>query len=1490
MLEWLYIGVDIMTYKYRINQLFGKRLKVPKEILDKVYDCTLSYDEYLKHDLINKIPITCLKTQHKKIVLKFGIEKLKTLDWELIDKLDPEFYQGLFLADENSDLNDLLYRNLPANYFIYENFTEKMQFLMRNEFIKVLVNSNYSFNRFIDDIKDDKLKMIIVKYVDLLSINITNPSRVEDLTSLIISLYDNQGNEDVTNEIVHNYVNRILEPTITNEFNIYQSDKFSEEEYQVCFKYVSKKEYFSKIIEPEFFKEFSEENNWKTFLSLNIPINCLKDKNIHRFLFECGLNNVAEFNLESEQYLTQDQANKLLDYAKTYNLSFEVRRSNKISKEEFYNILKKIINKSYPKNNGEYQKIKGPFRKSHPELFISDNAPIDLKTKFYQRELSLETLKSHPEYFDYLSDKELSYLFYSKNIIFDRTNGGSREEMAQIYDFIFRTFGNENANQFLFSYLNIIDGFLSLKFEEISRVNFYDYFSDDYNTVKKAIEKVIQEIITKTKIPYNENLPSSFKETYPGVFISDKAPSELKDLFYSRKIDVNYIKNHPEMREYLIGLEPELFFEYKKISVFDNTNDQDFLFYFGIDENSYKENIVTYIRKIMGEEDAFDFLLNYGKYVEQFNYSKLPFNGSISKSQFILKFDTFIFENILTGEVVYDDQLPQSFKLKYPSLFLNEDTPNEIKNKFYNRLFTVEDFVLNPQLLDYFKSIDISFAFNQDCVWSVGLFNDQENSNLLKVKLIYYFNKIEDENLKKVFVDYVTKNSSIISIEKAEYISFVLNKLYYSNASEMRSFSTEIANLILISDNPLRDLNKIENLFLKNNAPVVGKLYSVFQILHPNFNDFNFSEDSTVSPVLKSKSNFGKSVVIFSDLLRTSLGSNNRSLKDYLYNLNTGNELFKAITRGETTYQELSDDQKQTMNTFVLHLNTLYENTQVGKTIDNNILTGNIEEDLIQLARLFSENGEVNYDLPDRIVKMFGHFAGFDDFNSMNNYLNNKVLSADQRNRERSKLPIVIEKGDLVKGINSIKYLSNIFQNGSLSQEYLGSSAASDSTPLDTDFSMVLNPKVNIKDTIKSTSAFAYGPIWFVLKNDDRFTLTRDENGVKSDIKAKDISKLELFYTGSVGEDHYGVRTGFASSDIDYIVTEEKDSRIGMEIALNGFYIPVYDFFSAELIFTPEDYDLLREKMSGLAYYGKPKFNIADDLNLPEISEIKSHLEENEVDINQKQLIIEEVLAEALLQNGLTLKNRLDRDLSDGSVELLHTGSTARKTNASKDTDFDFLMRLDKKIFDSVGTLNKLKCYLLKVLGKENTCEITRNGQFRLKKVQLPGIEQPVDIDITFIQKLDKVTYSTDMALDEKLQAIKEQYPDQYSSVIANIILAKRLLNDSGIYKTNRSGNRYGGLGGVGVENWILQNGGSFKNAIIEFLTVAKDRNFEEFKNEYAIWDLGENHFSNNNSVENKRDNFIEHLTNDGYLVMKQALTKYLEQIEYQKQDSKHMV
>ena len=199
-------------------------------------------------------------------------------------------------------------------------------------------------------------------------------------------------------------------------------------------------------------------------------------------------------------------------------------------------------------------------------------------------------------------------------------------------------------------------------------------------------------------------------------------------------------------------------------------------------------------------------------------------------------------------------------------------------------------------------------------------------------------------------------------------------------------------------------------------------------------------------------------------------------------------------------------------------------------------------------------------------------------------------------------------------------------------------------------------------------------------------------------------------------------------------------------------------------------------------------------------------------------------------------------------------------------------MRLDKRLIYNAEKMNKLKETLSKNIGKGSQNSF---GDFRLSEVSLDNSTN-VDIDISFVQKQDTLSYSSDMSIKDRLSNIKKSDPDKYKYVLANIILAKKVLKEANAYKPNRGYIPQGGLGGIGIENWVLQNGGSFNDAATNFLAVAEGKNFDEFKSAYKIWDFGDNFFASKKGSY-PHDNFVENnMTKDGYERMCCALKKYL--------------
>ena len=898
---------------------------------------------------------------------------------------------------------------------------------------------------------------------------------------------------------------------------------------------------------------------------------------------------------------------------------------------------------------------------------------------------------------------------------------------------------------------------------------------------------------------------------------------------------------------------------------------------------------------------------------------------------------------------------------------------------------------------------------------------------------------------QRAFRDYVSDHYDELTAEQIRQASGIIARLSNSNASELaersEAFTREL--LKLDTDKIPEALDKIEDIYIHNHLPYVGKNYLVFRTMHPSPNledDFNFSplsygRPNTISPVLQQATGDIRSgkldqmlnsrdTIIVSDLLRASLGSNNRSIREYLATLKDGQTLLDQLSSGEldwdTFNQPTSLMDKDTkanydiLSTFAWHLATIYNSTLPGKEHPYQLIhrqadqdiNDSLQTDFTNLTSLIKPNSR--YSLADRAVRYFAHFVGIKDLADAERYMDNVVKEADARNRKTAEYLATtsepkLQPGDLVKGMGGtdgygIRYLSYAFQNGSISKEYLGDASRSDTTPLDADASIVLDDEQTINQTMANMLADGYGGgLWVALRPDkDRFIITRrdkdeadqsvydlsvpDANFDRTNLSQEEIDrrlkeiaeakrhrreglpKLEIFATGVDGSGHYGIRTGFGMDKVSYYISD-RTTRTGknlsgfnegngeeytlvsevtkLEITLNGFYIPVVDRDSEELIFTPDDYDKMRQQMSGLSHYHTGDYIFAPDselelgeltldreslsavsapsssstsddaqgassssITIPSTNAIIDQLPTSMAETDHKHEVINQAIKQAITnipELNLSCKDYLDGDLTENIVEMIDTGSTGRQTNAPGSGDFDYMARLDRSILNDPTKKQQITDALLAAFGKADEVNGTSNqidnldhnedgegegeagqadnksrivnGNLRLKQVSIDGLAEPVDIDITFAQKTNKVQYPTDAALADRLTNIKNQSETKYQQVLANIIYAKQFLKANQVYKPRRSpeAEGAGGLGGVGIENWVLQHGGSFKQAARDFLSVADNcSSFEDFCAHYPVWDYGENH----KGIRSKpHDNFVaDNMNPEGYERMKEVL------------------
>ena len=958
-------------------------------------------------------------------------------------------------------------------------------------------------------------------------------------------------------------------------------------------------------------------------------------------------------------------------------------------------------------------------------------------------------------------------------------------------------------------------------------------------------------------------------------------------------------------------------------------------------------NNLNYVSGKALTDEMIDIALSTGKYVFDAKETSHTLKQNPKVMMYAVKQDPNNL-NYALGEVLTDEMIDITLSTgKY--IFDARNASISLKQNPKVMMYAVKQ---DPNNLNYVEdealTDEIIKAAYDNGFWDLK--NNNKNNEAIPIiiaklrkmiELKHYKNKNTDkmiEHIKKRFFD--------LTEDKIAELYSLYKRSELTNSEEAYKLRDQIIDGALEQDDPLEVFAKIEKIFEKNNLPLFAKIYKCFETLYPNFNKltFNFDKNSRISPDLLNANPLEKRMaylrrnssdrdirmqMVFNDLLRISICSADRSLIDYMNNIKVGNDLYLDIVSGKRTFESLTFEEKNILDIFSSHLEVLQENKTQSKnmTLDNLSLPDKIRV----LSKEFSPTDR--HSLPDRIIRSFAYYAGFDSFESLNNYIIDSYKKAERLGESNviKRQTFSFEDGDLLRCIGNIDALEASLDIGNVCKEFLGplkGTSDSDMTPLDIDFSLI-NTANGMKKTIYSCisgtpTGFGFGNIYLVTdKNNPNIRITRDSNGNID--SPYDPMKLEVFSTedlSGVNAARWGARTGYSLvTDVDYIiykknfeinslkpynedgsvnyVNQTSDAyddliRLKMLLAKKGIYKPVYDF-TGKLVFTKKEYDTIRSKLDGISRYKtiteeEKAYPLADTslLYFPGIEELVTEMQQDRSKQQEKRKIITDKIKEILMSSlGATqINDTILNDLSQGNIDLLETGSTSRGTNVPGDADYDFMTRVGRNDLNNTAAVIRD----LNSLFSPQT-NISHDNRFRGKDIKLDGIEEPIDIDISFTQKRDKVDYSTDTCLSDLLRTIEKEYPEQFPLVKANIVYAKKILKAGKAYKSRRSSEAEGGLGGIGVEYWILQNGGSFINAVNSFLAQAvKDGNiipYEEFKDKYQIWDFGKNHepreikIGSSEKIVFPYDEFVScNMSEKGYLKMTNILLEFKKKYE----------
>lgn len=374
----------------------------------------------------------------------------------------------------------------------------------------------------------------------------------------------------------------------------------------------------------------------------------------------------------------------------------------------------------------DYDFIQGKFREEHPEIFIDGDISEEVKRDFYTRHMTAELVRQNPELIQLLQGKDLSRAF-SKQMtagismqMMDKDGNaiGGIPNTVNMAQYLSEKLGQEEFLKICADYGKCLDNIGISTKNEIT-----------VESVRETIEQAIYKGIKEKGIEYFEELPISFQEKHPELFLPKEIDENIRKRFYEGKLSFEDIRKNPQIKELLLT---------KDISV-------------GFGRTKYGQPMLgrggqRYVNPMwekLTEQEIMDLAEEYGKYLKDVNAEIFIEGQSVEDREIAVQGN--IEENILTRKSSYDETIPEFFKLKHPEMFLDEKAPEELKKAFYDNKASRRNYLNisgdvvdisfqlikeHPEWKEFLAGKDLSRAFSKQYD---ELFKRFDSSTLVKL-------------------------------------------------------------------------------------------------------------------------------------------------------------------------------------------------------------------------------------------------------------------------------------------------------------------------------------------------------------------------------------------------------------------------------------------------------------------------------------------------------------------------------------------------------------------------------------------------------------------------------------------------------------------------------------------------------------------------------------------------------------------------------------
>ena len=579
---------------------------LPKDVRKRYYDKRLEVSDVLKYELYDKVERDRVPDSTYRFFQKVKPEVANIIDLDLFEII--YFRYSFLTRVQRSDAEEITEEEvrdimrgcieevLSQNYLDVESYKKIIRNPRIGEFISddriidfgendELAERYINHNLNIGDIYVNQELFRGKKFVERFQSYRFYPERFEKITEeKVLYLFENY--PDVSEafiwntDLLYSFVADIdLEASKEENFKTVQARvvevlESEESEYIEPDTKRSLERYYSLEIVKNHLGEY-DRSRFETIMSYTteeklqsygIPPRAFENSGVLYLFSQYGIDTVMEFDRANGNIFSNNNfelASKMYDYYFHYagnvqdpNRSIYYRSKTPedwqapYSMEDFEECVRRMIVEGptewkYSKEQPiDYRNFSQEFKDRNPRMFLEKDAPPELQDKFYTKTLEISDFAIHPDWVDYLEEKDFEIGVQRPGVIFINATNYAYKNIFDVLR------GVENSESAILSFLR--DNASTIKLEELyqrksqnnscvidlGQIKTLEEFKDFFNG---RVENLILSGALEYGEPY---IPDFFREKHPDLVLDENAPEELKAKFYS----LYYEEGHDENR------------------------------------------------------------------------------------------------------------------------------------------------------------------------------------------------------------------------------------------------------------------------------------------------------------------------------------------------------------------------------------------------------------------------------------------------------------------------------------------------------------------------------------------------------------------------------------------------------------------------------------------------------------------------------------------------------------------------------------------------------------------------------------------------------------------------------------------------------------------------------------------------------------------------------------------------------------------------------